>query len=112
MGIADLRLGSQPLLCSSMPPAAAQSASHSPEEKALSLPGQLLDLARELLWTQRFWDPLAALVLAGDAVLCLLIIRRVAYTEIDWTTYMQQVELFIRGQYDYSKIKGDTGPLV
>lgn len=33
-------------------------------------------------------------------------------TEIDWTTYMQQVRLFIEGERDYSLIKGDTGPLV
>jgi alpha-1,3-mannosyltransferase len=33
-------------------------------------------------------------------------------TEIDWTTYMQQVRLFIGGERDYALIKGDTGPLV
>lgn len=33
-------------------------------------------------------------------------------TEIDWTTYMQQVRLFLDGERDYSLIKGDTGPLV
>jgi hypothetical protein len=35
-----------------------------------------------------------------------------ADTEIDWTTYMQQVSLFMSGERDYSKLKGDTGPLV
>lgn len=33
-------------------------------------------------------------------------------TEIDWTTYMQQVRLFLDGERDYTLIKGDTGPLV
>lgn len=33
-------------------------------------------------------------------------------TEIDWKTYMQQVSQFLDGEYDYSKLKGDTGPLV
>jgi alpha-1,3-mannosyltransferase len=33
-------------------------------------------------------------------------------TEIDWTTYMQQVRLFLDGERDYALIKGDTGPLV
>lgn len=33
-------------------------------------------------------------------------------TEIDWTTYMQQVSLFLSGERDYSNLKGDTGPLV
>lgn len=33
-------------------------------------------------------------------------------TEIDWSTYVQQVELFLSGVRDYSSIKGDTGPVV
>jgi alpha-1,3-mannosyltransferase len=33
-------------------------------------------------------------------------------TEIDWTTYMQQVSLFMAGERDYTLLKGDTGPLV
>lgn len=33
-------------------------------------------------------------------------------TEIDWTTYMQQVEMFLNGTRVYTEIKGDTGPLV
>ncbi|PGG95854.1 hypothetical protein AJ79_09835 [Helicocarpus griseus UAMH5409] len=33
-------------------------------------------------------------------------------TEIDWTTYMQQVSLFQAGEHDYTLIKGSTGPLV
>jgi alpha-1,3-mannosyltransferase len=33
-------------------------------------------------------------------------------TEIDWKTYMQQVEVYIKGERDYSMISGDTGPLV
>ncbi|KAH8924355.1 glycosyltransferase family 58 protein, partial [Atractiella rhizophila] len=41
-----------------------------------------------------------------------IIIRYVPYTEIDWSTYMQQVALFLAGERDYSQIKGDTGPLV
>ncbi|XP_017460666.1 PREDICTED: lethal(2)neighbour of Tid protein-like, partial [Rhagoletis zephyria] len=33
-------------------------------------------------------------------------------TEIDWSTYMQQVECFLGGTLDYEAIKGDTGPIV
>lgn len=33
-------------------------------------------------------------------------------TEIDWIAYMQEVEGFINGERDYTKLKGDTGPLV
>lgn len=35
-----------------------------------------------------------------------------ADTEIDWRAYMQQVEQWIDGERDYTKIEGQTGPLV
>ncbi|KAK6104874.1 ALG3 family protein [Brugia pahangi] len=47
-----------------------------------------------------------------DAALCTLVIRKVPYTEIDWTTYMQQVSCYEQGIRNYSKIEGDTGPIV
>jgi len=33
-------------------------------------------------------------------------------TEIDWRAYMQEVEGVVNGTYDYTKLEGDTGPLV
>ncbi|CAG2173398.1 unnamed protein product, partial [Oppiella nova] len=33
-------------------------------------------------------------------------------TEIDWSTYVQQVQCFLNGTLDYNAIKGDTGPIV
>lgn len=33
-------------------------------------------------------------------------------TEIDWIAYMQEVEGVVNGTYDYTQLKGDTGPLV
>lgn len=33
-------------------------------------------------------------------------------TKIDWDAYMQQVDMFLSGERDYSKIEGETGPLV
>lgn len=33
-------------------------------------------------------------------------------TNIDWSTYMQQVSLVLSGERDYTAIKGSTGPLV
>jgi alpha-1,3-mannosyltransferase len=33
-------------------------------------------------------------------------------TEIDWVAYMQEVEGVVNGTWDYTKLKGDTGPLV
>ncbi|CAL8281654.1 unnamed protein product [Lota lota] len=41
-----------------------------------------------------------------------LVIQKVAYTEIDWKAYMDEVEGVINGTYDYTELKGDTGPLV
>ena len=33
-------------------------------------------------------------------------------TEIDWEAYMEEVEGFVNGTYDYYQLKGATGPLV
>ncbi|KAI6364692.1 dolichyl-P-Man:Man(5)GlcNAc(2)-PP-dolichol alpha-1,3-mannosyltransferase [Pyricularia oryzae] len=52
------------------------------------------------------------LLLAFDGLLCGLIIKKVPYTEIDWTTYMQQIKQYVTGERDYTKITGSTGPLV
>ncbi|KAJ6113145.1 Glycosyltransferase ALG3 [Penicillium capsulatum] len=52
------------------------------------------------------------LLVLGDVALCALIIWKISYTEIDWTTYMQQVSLYVSGERDYPLIKGSTGPLV
>lgn len=42
----------------------------------------------------------------------IFVIEKVRYTEIDWIAYMQEVEGFLNGTLDYSKLRGDTGPLV
>ncbi|KAK9785106.1 hypothetical protein WJX73_007563 [Symbiochloris irregularis] len=55
---------------------------------------------------------LALVLLLGEALLCVGVISRVSYTEIDWTAYMQQVEGFLKGERDYRNLKGQTGPLV
>ncbi|KAF8831386.1 hypothetical protein HHX47_DHR1000803 [Lentinula edodes] len=66
-----------------------------------------------LLFTDfRYFWVLALLVVIGDAILSELIIHFISYTEIDWETYMIQVELYLKGERDYSKISGPTGPLV
>lgn len=41
-----------------------------------------------------------------------IVIANVKYTEIDFSTYMQQIELVNAGALDYSLIQGDTGPIV
>ncbi|KAH8900150.1 glycosyltransferase family 58 protein [Thozetella sp. PMI_491] len=47
-----------------------------------------------------------------EALACSQIIARVAYTEIDWVAYMEQIAQYQQGERDYTKIEGGTGPLV
>ncbi|CAA7388808.1 unnamed protein product [Spirodela intermedia] len=54
----------------------------------------------------------AAALLALDGLLVCLIIAYVPYTKIDWDAYMSQVDGFLQGERDYTKLEGDTGPLV
>lgn len=54
----------------------------------------------------------AKLFLVFEVILNVLVIEKVPYTEIDWKAYMQEVEGFLNGTVDYSKLRGDTGPLV
>lgn len=51
-------------------------------------------------------------LIAGEVLLCSAIVAKVPFTNIDWKAYMEQVELFIGGERNYRKIRGDTGPLV
>eukprot|EP00752_Nemacystus_decipiens_P006080 g5488.t1 len=53
-----------------------------------------------------------ACVVLSEMILCGIIIARIAYTEIDWVAYMQEVKGFLDGERDYRKLHGDTGPLV
>ncbi|MCJ1311290.1 dolichyl-P-Man:Man(5)GlcNAc(2)-PP-dolichol alpha-1,3-mannosyltransferase [Agyrium rufum] len=55
---------------------------------------------------------LAPLLFLFDALLCAVVILKIPYTEIDWSTYNQQIALFLSGEKDYTFIKGSTGPLV
>ncbi|KAF8212361.1 glycosyltransferase family 58 protein [Mycena galopus ATCC 62051] len=67
---------------------------------------------RLLLTDSRYFWWLASSVILGDFLLSQLIIRFVAYTEIDWQTYMVQTDVYLKGELDYSRITGPTGPLV
>ena len=56
---------------------------------------------------------LIPLVLLGELVLCLLIIKVIRYTPIDFKAYMEEVEgPLVHGVYNYSLLRGETGPLV
>ncbi|KAF2659164.1 glycosyltransferase family 58 protein [Lophiostoma macrostomum CBS 122681] len=52
------------------------------------------------------------LLLIADAGLCGVIIEKIPYTEIDWRAYMEQIEIYLKGERDYKNIVGSTGPLV
>ncbi|KAJ5120649.1 Glycosyltransferase ALG3 [Penicillium bovifimosum] len=73
--------------------------------KAKSLVYDVLTNPKHTKW-------IGPLLILSDALFCALIIWKIAYTEIDWSTYMQQVSLYISGERDYTQIKGSTGPLV
>ena len=51
-------------------------------------------------------------LIVAECMLGCLIIHKVPYTEIDWVAYMQEVDFWLDGEYDYRKIYGNTGPLV
>lgn len=50
-------------------------------------------------------------LLLVEFFLNVLIIERVPYTEIDWRAYMQEVEGFLNGTWDYTQLKGDRRPI-
>jgi len=48
-----------------------------------------------------------------NMAISVIIVRKVAYTEIDWVAYMQEVEgPLLRDDWNYTNLGGDTGPLV
>jgi len=64
------------------------------------------------LFSSNYLILIAICLLLGEFVVNIFIIHYVKYTEIDWIAYMQEVEGVINGTYDYTYLKGDTGPLV
>ncbi|EFR03197.1 hypothetical protein MGYG_06196 [Nannizzia gypsea CBS 118893] len=73
---------------------------------------RLYTTALDLLTNPKHSRWICPLLLAFDACLCAAIIFKVPYTEIDWSTYMQHIQLYLSGERDYTAIKGSTGPLV
>lgn len=71
-------------------------------------------------WFRRLISPgdvqaatyLAIALVLMDAILSVLIVFKVPYTEIDWEAYMSHISLFRAGERDYSKLIGGTGPCV
>ncbi|XP_051482575.1 dol-P-Man:Man(5)GlcNAc(2)-PP-Dol alpha-1,3-mannosyltransferase isoform X2 [Apus apus] len=67
---------------------------------------------RAVLLQPSYTPLVAACLCLAEGGVNLWVIRRVRYTEIDWKAYMDEVEGFANGTLDYTRLKGDTGPLV
>ncbi|TPX72365.1 dolichyl-P-Man:Man5GlcNAc2-PP-dolichol alpha-1,3-mannosyltransferase [Spizellomyces sp. 'palustris'] len=83
-----------------------------PQSGAPTILASLGTLLRSLLFDRRYYWVMAVGVLAFECLATGIIIQKVPYTEIDWKAYMQEVEGYLAGERDYTKLKGDTGPLV
>ncbi|XKL64237.1 hypothetical protein PGB90_004323 [Kerria lacca] len=71
-----------------------------------------LQIIYQFLFSYEHFKFTAIILFLFELILNIVIINWVSYTEIDWKAYMQEVEGVINGTFDYSKLKGDTGPLV
>ena len=93
-----------------------------PSHKSSSAPSYLSSVLKtcncswatvsKLIFSPSYSWVAALCLLAAEFVLNIVVIHRVKYTEIDWVAYMQEVEGVSNGTYDYSQLRGDTGPLV
>ncbi|KAF9153460.1 dolichyl-P-Man:Man(5)GlcNAc(2)-PP-dolichol alpha-1,3-mannosyltransferase [Linnemannia schmuckeri] len=89
------------------PPPAATSAQASP-----LTPFRPIELVTQLLTNHAHIWKLAGLLFLFEILLNIIIIKKIPYTEIDWVAYMQEVSGYLKGETDYTKLRGDTGPLV
>jgi len=67
---------------------------------------------RTLLVSRQYYWYHASFLIILEVLFNFVIIKKINYTEIDWIAYMQEVSGFLNGEFDYLKLKGDTGPLV
>ena len=72
----------------------------------------IIQLINSMLFDTSIVAPMFVLMFFLEAMLLELIIIKVPYTEIDYSTYMQQITQIERGELNYDNIKGDTGPIV
>jgi len=82
---------------------------------------QIKVFCQEFFTRKNLWDltvqpqkclPMAIILFILEFFINFYVISYVKYTEIDWIAYMQEVEGVKNGTWDYSQLKGDTGPLV
>lgn len=80
--------------------------------KYLTNPSEIANLVQDFLFNNNKLSLVMYLLLPLELFLNFLIVFKIKYTEIDWIAYMQEVEGFINGTFNYYELKGDTGPLV
>lgn len=88
---------------------------HATKPLELSLQNVLNDILnaiRFLLFDPRANRLVIPVIVSMASIIAKLVIANISYTEIDFSTYMQQIELVNAGALDYSLITGDTGPIV
>ncbi|CAH1987177.1 unnamed protein product [Acanthoscelides obtectus] len=64
-----------------------------------------VDYVKKLIFNPHYLTPVCYVILVFEAILNVLIIEKVKYTEIDWNAYMQEVEGFLNGTLDYHMLK-------
>lgn len=90
-----------------MPPPRSRSSKSKSKSKYFNV-----DFVKEILFDPNRSTFVIVVLFVVEIFLNLFIIRKINYTEIDWIAYMQEVEGVVNGTFDYSELKGDTGPLV
>ncbi|PVI03593.1 glycosyltransferase family 58 protein [Periconia macrospinosa] len=71
-----------------------------------------MDTLKDLATNPEHTSWMYPLLIFSDAALCGLVVEKIPYTEIDWTTYMEHIAIYNKGERDYKNITGSTGPLV
>jgi len=72
----------------------------------------MLDTIKKYLCDVNHCVPIMVALFLFECIFGVIIIQKVPYTEIDWWAYMQEVEGVLGGEYNYTNLRGDTGPLV
>ncbi|KAF6012215.1 hypothetical protein HII13_001788 [Brettanomyces bruxellensis] len=83
-----------------------------PKLTPLSLAKDACYVVKSLIVNPDFSGRIMFPLLIAESIGLEAIILNVPYTEIDFSTYMQQISLIEKGELHYEKISGDTGPIV
>jgi len=67
---------------------------------------------KQLLVDSKYFWLISSMLFIQEIIVNVAVIWKVRYTEIDWVAYMSEVEGFLNGTFDYTKLEGATGPLV